>query len=380
MNFLKLFTFLFTSIAAGLAAAFILIMFEPELLGITSDRELEHFQNKKSSYSESVLKASPSVVNVFASRVKKERLHPLFKDPIFQKFFGDQFRPPQSKQENSLGSGVIVSNDGFILTNNHVITGANEIQIVLKDGRKFDANIIGIDPESDLAVLKADGQNFPVASIGDSKKIQVGDIVMAIGNPFGVGQTVTMGIVSATGRNQLGIANFENFIQTDAAINPGNSGGALINTKGEVIGISTAIFSDSGGSHGIGFAIPMELAQVVMDQIVSFGRVIRGWVGISAQNMNAELAQSLNIKKEGLLISGVLKNGPAGKAGLLPGDIILEINKQKAKNFLQMLNLIAQKKPGEILSFKIKRVSRRSQDSRTFYVDLTVAERPLNKN
>ncbi len=380
MNLSRLFTFLFTSVATGLAAAFILVVIRPDLLGFKADQRNDTTPVNQPSYAAAVQLAAPSVVNVFATRLKRERSGSIFKDPIFQRFFGEQFTKPQLKRENSLGSGVIVSNEGFILTNNHVISGADEIQIVLKDGRQLNAKIIGTDPESDLAVLKADGENLPIASFGDSQRIQVGDIVMAIGNPFGVGQTVTMGIVSATGRNQLGITNFENFIQTDAAINPGNSGGALINTKGEVIGISTAIFSDSGGSHGIGFAIPMELAQVVMREIVQYRRVIRGWIGISAQNMTEELAQSLNTKNEGLLISGVLEGGPADRAGLLPGDIILEVNKEKAENYLQILNRIAQKKPGEKVNIKVKRIGKLSKVIQEFNVEAIVTERPSGKD
>tara|TARA_Y100001935_G_C17311708_1_gene517034 strand:- start:14994 stop:16136 length:1143 start_codon:yes stop_codon:yes gene_type:complete len=380
MNLSRLFTFLFTSVATGLAAAFILVVIRPDLLGFKADQRNDTIPVNQPSYAAAVQLAAPSVVNVFATRLKRERSGSIFKDPIFQRFFGEQFTKPQLKRENSLGSGVIVSNEGFILTNNHVISGADEIQIVLKDGRQLNAKIIGTDPESDLAVLKANGENLPIASFGDSQRIQVGDIVMAIGNPFGVGQTVTMGIVSATGRNQLGITNFENFIQTDAAINPGNSGGALINTKGEVIGISTAIFSDSGGSHGIGFAIPMELAQVVMREIVQYRRVIRGWIGISAQNMTEELAQSLNTKNEGLLISGVLEGGPADRAGLLPGDIILEVNKEKAENYLQILNRIAQKKPGEKVNIKVKRIGKLSKVIQEFNVEAIVTERPTGKD
>ena len=380
MNLSRLFTFLFTSVATGLAAAFILVVIRPDLLGFKADQRNDTIPVNQPSYAAAVQLAAPSVVNVFATRLKRERSGSIFKDPIFQRFFGEQFTKPQLKRENSLGSGVIVSNEGFILTNNHVISGADEIQIVLKDGRQLNAKIIGTDPESDLAVLKANGENLPIASFGDSQRIQVGDIVMAIGNPFGVGQTVTMGIVSATGRNQLGITNFENFIQTDAAINPGNSGGALINTKGEVIGISTVIFSDSGGSHGIGFAIPMELAQVVMREIVQYRRVIRGWIGISAQNMTEELAQSLNTKNEGLLISGVLEGGPADRAGLLPGDIILEVNKEKAENYLQILNRIAQKKPGEKVNIKVKRIGKLSKVIQEFNVEAIVTERPTGKD
>jgi len=269
---------------------------------------------------------------------------------------------------------VIVDSNGYILTNNHVISGASEIQVVLRDGRQFPARIVGSDPESDLAVLQAAGGDLPVAKLGYSENLRVGDVVMAIGNPFGVGQAVTLGIVSATGRNQLGITDFENFIQTDAAINPGNSGGALINARGEVVGINTAIFSDSGGSHGIGFAIPVQLARAVMTQIAEHGRVIRGWVGVSAQDMTPALAESLGIEEQGLLVSGVLENGPADIAGLIPGDLVLNVDDQQALSSLQILNYIASKKPGDTLTFDIDRSGSRMQ------VEVTVAERPGKGN
>jgi len=298
----------------------------------------------------------------------------LFSDPLFQRFFPDELSQPRFKRENSLGSGVIVDSNGYILTNNHVISGASEIQVVLRDGRQFPARIVGSDPESDLAVLQAAGGELPVATLGYSENLRVGDVVMAIGNPFGVGQTVTLGIVSATGRNQLGITDFENFIQTDAAINPGNSGGALINARGDVVGINTAIFSDSGGSHGIGFAIPVQLARAVMTQIAENGRVIRGWVGVSAQDLTPALAESLGIENQGLLISGVLEGGPADSAGLIPGDLVMEVDGEKAVSSLQILNYIAAKKPGERLTFGIDRSGQKLD------VEVTVAERPTKSN
>jgi serine protease DegS len=243
-----------------------------------------------------------------------------------------------------------------VLTNNHLIKGASEIQVVLGDGRNLPARIVGSDPETDIAVLQAAGGKLPVASLGVSNELQVGDVVMAIGNPFGVGQTVTMGIVSATGRNVLGITDFENFIQTDAAINPGNSGGALINAIGQVVGINTAIFTNSGGSHGIGFAIPIQLAEEVMTQIVEHGRVIRGWLGISGQNLTPALAESLGIEfRDGILVSGVLEDGPGDRAGLKPGDLIIEIDRGPITSEQQLLRAIAGKAPGSPLSLTIER-------------------------
>jgi len=380
MKLYRFLTFLFTSIATGLAAAFIVLLIRPELLGEAVDSETgvqvsNLFQRGgPASYADAVAQAAPSVVNVFATRVTRERPHPLFEDPLFQRFFGDELNRPRYKRENSLGSGVIVDSNGYILTNNHVIRGASEIQVVLRDGRQFPARIVGTDPESDLAVLQAAGGDLPIATLGHSEKLRVGDVVMAIGNPFGVGQTVTLGIVSATGRNQLGLTDFENFIQTDAAINPGNSGGALINASGEVVGINTAIFSDSGGSHGIGFAIPVKLARSVMTQIAAHGRVIRGWVGVSAQDMTPALAESLGIDSQGLLISGVLEDGPADKAGLAPGDLVMEVDGEQAVSSLRILKHIAAKRPGDTLSFRIER------SGKPMELEVTVAERPAKED
>ena len=323
------------------------------------------------SYADAVQRSAPAVVNVFATKITREQPHPLFEDPLFKRFFGDQASRPRYKRENSLGSGVIVDGNGYILTNNHVIEAASDIQIVLGDGRNLPARIVGSDPETDLAVLQAAGRKLPVADIGRSDQMQVGDVVMAIGNPFGVGQAVTMGIVSATGRNQLGITDFENFIQTDAAINPGNSGGALINAVGEVVGINTAIFSRSGGSHGIGFAIPIQLAEEVMNQIVEHGRVIRGWLGITGQDLTPALAESLGIQfREGILVSGVLEGGPADQAGLKPGDVIAMIDRRPIGSSPEMLKSIAAKAPGSPLSIALYR------DDRELEQIAIVGERP----
>ena len=377
MKLYRVFTFLFTSIATGLAAAFIVLLLRPDLLqdGLGEIQQnlpqLPSLSSGPVSYADAVAAAAPSVVNVFATKITRQNPPALFSDPLFQRFFGDELSRPRYKRENSLGSGVVVDANGFILTNNHVISGAAEIQVVLRDGRQFPARIVGSDPESDLAVLQAAGDNMPMAHLGQSEKLRVGDVVMAIGNPFGVGQTVTMGIVSATGRDQLGITHFENFIQTDAAINPGNSGGALINAHGEVVGINTAIFSESGGSHGIGFAIPVQLARSVMAQIAEHGRVIRGWIGVNAQELTPALAESFGIESPyGLLVSGVLEEGPADIAGLQPGDLILEVGGHKALRSTQMLNLVAGMQPGDMVKVLIERGGQRET------LEMTVIERP----
>jgi serine protease DegS len=360
MKWYRAFSFLFTSVATGLAAAFLVLLLRPDLVSRQATAPTQAVLLERSggpvSYADAVQRAAPSVVNVFATKITRTKRHPLFDDPLFKRFFGDQTDRPKIKRENSLGSGVIVDVNGYVLTNNHVIDSASEIHIVLGDGRSLPARIVGNDPETDLALLQAAGDRFPVATLGDSAPMQVGDVVMAIGNPFGVGQTVTLGIVSATGRNQLGITDFENFIQTDAAINPGNSGGALINAAGEVVGINTAIFSESGGSHGIGFAIPIQLAREVMRQLIEHGHVIRGWLGITGQDLTPVLAESLGIEShQGVLVSGVLGDGPADKAGLKPGDLITGIDRQPISGSPKMLEMIAAKPPGSPLTVTLLR-------------------------
>lgn len=309
-------------------------------------------QSPANSYRHAAGLAMPTVVNIFTR--KQVRAAPEM-HPLLRRFFGDQFGP-QQRSESSLGSGVIVSAQGLILTNHHVVEAAEEIDVALADGRSLPATIVGSDPETDLAVLKVDARNLPAITLGRSDTLGVGDVVLAIGNPFGVGQTVTQGIVSALGRNHLGINTFENFIQTDASINPGNSGGALIDTEGRLIGINSAIYSKNGGSMGIGFAIPVNLAKQVMEQIVRQGSVTRGWLGIEAQDLSAELAESFHYNNlNGALITGVLRNGPADQAGVLPGDILLEINGRPVVNGSSMLNQIAGLKPGSTATLKVFR-------------------------
>ena len=308
------------------------------------------------SFSDAAQKAMPAVVNVFTSKEVKVSSHPLLRDPMFRHFFGDRFEAPESRRASSLGSGVIVSSEGYILTNHHVIEAADEIEIALADGRKTKARIIGSDPETDLAVVKVDLETLPTMTFGHSDNARVGDVVLAIGNPFGVGQTVTMGIISALGRTHLGINTFENFIQTDAAINPGNSGGALVDSSGNMIGINTAIVSRTGGSLGIGFAITAGVAQQIMEQIIQTGGVTRGWIGVEVQDLTPELADSFKRSNtNGALIAGVLKGGPADKAGVKPGDIIVAVEGNEVIDSSGMLNLIAALLPGQSATITVMR-------------------------
>ena len=308
------------------------------------------------SYSDAVKQASPAVVNIYTSKIIEQRAHPLLQDPAFRQFFGYNGVPRQQRLQSSLGSGVIVSTDGYVLTNNHVIAGADEIKVALKDGRETIAQVVGTDPETDLAVLRIELPDLPVITIAPSDDIEVGDVVLAIGNPFGVGQTVTMGIVSATGRDQLGINTFEDFIQTDAAINPGNSGGALINPRGELLGINTAIFSKSGGSQGIGFAIPSNLSRQIMIDIIREGSVVRGWLGVEVQELTPALANSFGYRGgRGIVIAGLLRNGPAHLAGMQPGDIIIRVEGDSVVSGRSTMNRIAQKRPGDTISITVFR-------------------------
>src|SRR3954468_16305908 len=301
------------------------------------------------SYADAAQKAMPAVVNVFSSKDGSLPPDPRAKDPLFRYFFGDKNNRRQREQPAAnLGSGVIVSSEGYILTNQHVVDGANQIEIALADGRTTNAKVIGIDPETDLAVLKVNMTSLPTITLGRMDQTRVGDIVLAIGNPFGVGETVTMGIVSALGRNHLGINTFENFIQTDAAINPGNSGGALVDTNGNLLGINTAIYSRSGGSLGIGFAIPVTTVKTVMESIISSGQVVRGWIGVEPQDITPELAESFGLtRKSGVIIAGVLKGGPADKAGMKPSDILVAVDGKPVNNTPQLLNAVAALRPRE---------------------------------
>ena len=325
------------------------------------------------SYREAARKAVPAVVHVYTTQEIKTPRHPLLDDPIFRHFFGDRF-DGGSQKSAGLGSGVIVSADGYVLTNYHVVEAASDIEVALNDGKTLKARVVGSDPESDLAVLKIKGEKLPAITFGQMENLRVGDVVLAIGNPFGVGQTVTMGIVSALGRSHLGINTFENFIQTDAAINPGNSGGALIDTAGNLLGINTAIYSRSGGSQGIGFAIPVSSAKTIMEQIIQNGTVIRGWIGVEAQEITPELAESFGLPgTEGALIAGVVRGSPADQSGIKPGDVLLAVNGKAVKDPQVMLDLIASLKPEEKAAFRLRR------DKSVVEIPVRIGKRPAMK-
>lgn len=317
----------------------------------------------------------PGIVNITATRtVKVGTSQDPFDDPFFRRFFGDQFgrqRQPKEQKSSGLGSGVIVSSEGYIITNSHVVKDADEIKVILSDKREFIGKIIGSDPKTEIAVVKIDAKELPTVPWGNSDNLQVGDIVLAVGNPFGLNQTVTMGIVSALGRANVGIADYEDFIQTDAAINPGNSGGALVNVKGEVVGINTAIYSTSGGYQGIGFAIPSNMVKSIMESLLRGGKVIRGWLGVSIQKVTPELAKQFNLQDEvGALIGDVAENGPAEKAGLQRGDIILEYDGKKIEEPYVLRNMVANTEPGEHHTVKVLR------DGKTLAVSVTIGELP----
>ena len=378
MRLYRTFTFVFTSIATGLAAAFLVLVFKPDFLGEqqygSSPVMALARQEGPVSYADAVQKTAPAVVNIFTTTLTRREAHPFFSDPLFRRFFGEELSQPRVEKRNNLGSGVIVNKNGYIITNHHVIENASEIRVVLRDGRSMAARVVGTDPETDLAVLQASGEDFPVAQLGRSEDLQIGDVVLAIGNGFGLGQTVTMGIVSALGRQSLGLTSYDNFIQTDAAINPGNSGGALINPYGDVIGINTAIYTKSGGSEGVGFAIPAQLVNKVFEQIRDKGRVVRGWIGVTTtQAVTPELAQALGLgDAKGLLIAQILRNGPADKAGIKPGDVIQKVNGIEAKTARVMVDLVADIQPGEDVKIELTR----DGNSQTVHVE--VIERPTN--
>ena len=355
----------------SLAILFVVSTLKPELLPRDKFVVVKEAANapetaKVSSYSDAAKKAMPAVVNIFTSKEAAKR--PFNDDPVFRRFFGD--RAPRERAV-SLGSGVIVSSDGFILTNNHVVEAADEIELSLADGRSAPARRIGADPESDLAVLKTDLGNLPAITLGSSEEAKIGDVVLAIGNPFGVGQTVTMGIISALQRSQLGINTFENFVQTDAAINPGNSGGALVDIRGNLIGINTAIYSRTGGSLGIGFAIPTSIAKQVMEEIISTGGVTRGWIGVEAQDVSRELSQAFALPTtKGALISGVLPRGPADRGGIQRGDILIAVEGTPITDSASMLNRVAALNPGMSAKLTVLRQNREVE------LDIVVGKRP----
>ncbi len=369
----------------GLVVAIILALVIPELL--QQEREVVEIRNNHAtspvlasgqpvSYADAVKRAAPAVVFIFTSKVITERRNPLLEDRFLRRFFGEELDLPRQRIERSLGSGVLVSPQGYVLTNHHVIVDADQVQVLLADGRSAIATLVGADPETDLAVLRINLDRLPSIILNDSDNLTVGDVVLAIGNPYGVGQTVTMGIVSATGRTELGITTFEDFIQTDAAINPGNSGGALINTNGELVGINTAFFAQAAGNQGlaqgIGFAIPMRLARHVMSEIIQTGFVARGWLGIEVQDVQPLLAAALNLTKPyGALVKNVYSKAPASKAGLQIGDIIRKVNGHQVSSARDALNQIVLLKPGTSIRMTLFRAGK-TVETRT-----VTAQRPL---
>ena len=376
---MKRFWLLFSQVVTVLLAVwFVLVTLKPEWLnrrpslqGVTL---LEAPTNAlgtvmPGSMSPAAKRAAPAVVSIATTQARTA--HPLANDPWFRFFYGDR---ENDSPQMGLGSGVIVSPEGYILTNSHVVEGAQEIEVTLSDSRRTTAKVIGTDPDTDLAVLRISLDRLPVIAMGNSDTVQVGDKVLAIGNPFGVGQTVTGGIISALGRNQLGINTFENFIQTDAAINPGNSGGALVDVNGSLLGINTAIYSRSGGNMGIGFAIPVNTARQVLEGLVRDGQVTRGWIGVEPVELNADLAETFGIKQtEGVIITGVMQNGPAFKAGLRPGDVLLTVGDKDVHNVSELLTLIATQTPGTVVKMRIQR---RNVD---MTLDVIPAQRPVAK-
>ena len=364
----------------AVAALFVVTTLKPEWLATTREAApapvvvqqaapQREATAKAASYSDAVAKAAPAVVYIFTSGIARGSRHAVPDDPVFRRFFGDTLEDPRGPR---LGSGVIVSAKGYLLTNNHVVEGMEEIEVLLADGKtRLKAKLVGTDPETDLAVLKVDRENLPAVAFGTAETVRVGDVVLAIGNPFGVGQTVTMGIVSGLGRRGLNLNTYENFIQTDASINVGNSGGALIDAAGNLIGINTAIFSRTGGSVGIGFAIPVSTAKAVLEQIVEQGGVTRGYIGVQTQGVSSEVAEALkSAKTSGVLIAGVERDGPAEKAGVKAGDVLVAVNAVPTPDTATMLDTVADLKPGSQASLKLRR------DQKELDLRVTVGKRP----
>jgi serine protease DegQ len=376
---LRRFWLLFAQVATVcVAALFVVATLRPDLLARFSGKnnvvlvqEMTPTRDspKIDSLADAAKKAMPSVVNIYTSKEIRQR-NPLLEDPLLRRFFPG-LSEGEPRRANSLGSGVIVSSEGYVLTNNHVIEGADDIQLVLADGRRLRASVRGSDPESDLAVLKTGGKDLPAITFGNLDHIQVGDAVLALGNPYGIGNSVTHGIVSALGRNHLGINRFEDFIQTDAAVNPGNSGGALVDAGGNLIGINSMIFSQSGGSQGIGFAIPVSIARTVLEQIIRDGEVTRGWLGVEPQELTPEIATALSLHDlDGVLVRGVLRNGPADRAGLQARDVVLEIDGKATHDASALLSQIAGLTPGHQATLKVLR------EGKQLEVPVIVGKRP----
>lgn len=382
---MRRFSFLLWPVITGIFAAIILLQFFPDLFApkvtTVEIRQTNQANSQPAtglglgpvSYADAVNIAAPAVVNIYTRTLVQQKA-PLKNDPFYQQFLERRDTPQRQRIESSLGSGVILSPQGYIATNNHVIEGADSIVVALKDGREAMAVLVGNDPETDLAVLKVELDNLPSITLSDSDSLQVGDVTLAIGNPFGVGQTVTMGIISATGRNSLGLNTYEDFIQTDAAINPGNSGGALIDAFGNLIGINTVIYTKSGGSQGIGFAIPSNLTKQVMQDLIQHGRVIRGWLGIEVQELTPQLAESFGMADtRGLIIAGIFSQSPAHIAGMQPGDIMVAINKQPIRDRRSSMDLIAKYKPGEEVLIEVIRNNQRLS------LPVKIVERPRSR-
>jgi serine protease DegQ len=379
----KLWLLFAQSATVALGVLFIVALFKPDLLHWPLQPQSLTIRQVQSpiggvatpteSFALAAQKVTPAVVNVFTQQKVRAPAQPALQDPIFRYFFGDRL-DPRPREVSNLGSGVIVSPNGYILTNQHVVEAADEIQVALADGRTLPARVVGSDPETDLAVLKIDADQLPAITFAQIDSLKVGDWVLAVGNPFGVGQAVTAGIVSALGRTHLGINTFENFIQTDAAINPGNSGGALVDSMGNLVGVNSAIYSRTGGSQGIGFAIPVSIVRQVMEQIIKSGSVTRGWVGIEVQDLTPELAESFSLKSaEGALIAGVLKGGPADAGGIRPGDILLAVNDHAVTDSASLLNLIAALQPGKDAQLMVAR------KQQSLKLTIRVGRRPMQR-
>lgn len=347
-------------VVCGVLLALVIMQQYPQWLGLPARdivlREVSETRTNMGlvSYASGVERAAPAVVNIYTSKQIASGNTQSFDNPTVRDY-ADSLPNPERRQ-SSLGSAVILNSEGYLLTNNHVIAGSDEVLVSMQDGREAIATLIGTDPETDLAVLKVDLPNLPAVTIDSRDQQRIGDVVMAIGNPFGLGQTVTMGIISATGRNQLGLNTYEDFIQTDAAINQGNSGGALVDAQGNLIGINTAIFSQAGAAQGIGFAIPAKLAVEVMQAIIQHGRVIRGWLGVEVQPLTPELAESFGLDiSQGIVVASLYRNGPAWNAGLLPGDVILQIDDKPATSGRQAMNQVARAKPNDRIKLSVLR-------------------------
>ncbi len=368
-------------VIASFIVSLVLLTGNPAPLLAQDDDDIALLDRSAKAFAAVVKKAGPAVVHVAVEKsVSSQRgqgQHPFefFNDPFFERFFGPQFRQPRQQprqhRRQGAGSGFIIASDGFILTNNHVVEGADKITVRLSDKREFQGKIIGTDPQSDVAIIKIDGNNLPVLPLGNSDQLEVGEWVIAIGSPFELNQTVTVGVVSAKGRNRMGINDYENFIQTDAAINPGNSGGPLLNIHGEAVGMNTAIFSRSGGYMGIGFAIPINMAKGIKEQLLTAGKVTRGWLGVSIQDVNEDLAKSFGLDKaKGILIAEVMNDSPAAKGGLLPGDVLIAMDNLPLADVADLRNKIAMTPPKTKIILDIVREGKKKK------ISLNIGEKP----